>query len=382
MNKGVRTRNGYYFLDFYYSDKRYRLYTTLTDDPKNEIKADRLLSMLKVDLERNQFYLENYKFKFQNVKILEDLDGNFKQDGKNIKIIQLIQEQVQRYQQMVNVGNLAQSTFDGYCYAINLHLIPYFKDTKLSEVNMAMIESFILRLPFTRRRIKMILRPLQEILKKAKKSGLITTNYIEEIDSDIFKTFATSSDYKISPFTEKEIDLILSATEHETIRNLIATGFYTGLRIGELFALTWENIDLNREVIQVTKAASVKKIIKEPKTKAGIRTIEMIPDAKTALVSQYSITGPANGRVFQTPNGKNWIKTAWFGQYWKKSLALAKVTYRNPYQMRHTFISTMLKLGNSPMVLYPMVGHTNAQIIYQVYGKYIQHHGGKILKTK
>ena len=108
----------------------------------------------------------------------------------------------------------------------------------------------------------------------------------------------------------------------------------------------------------------------------------MIPKAKQALLAQYKITGSSTDRVFKTPSGKNWIKTDWFGQYWRKSLEIAQIKYRNPYQMRHTFISTMLALGNSPMVLYPMVGHTNAQIIYQVYGKYIQNSSGKILKTE
>lgn len=49
--------------------------------------------------------------------------------------------------------------------------------------------------------------------------------------------------------------------------------------------------------------------------------------------------------------------------------------------MRHTFISMMLQFGNSPLVLYKMVGHTNSEMIYKNYARFIkQEVGKKILK--
>jgi integrase len=380
--KGIRARNNYYFLDFYYQNIRYRVSTTLPDTPENFNKAVKIRNMLLVDLERHQFYIENYKFKIQNINVLAKLDADYEDTKNNVLINYLLENQMKRYQQMVDAGTMAQSTIDGYQYATKKYIVPYFKDKLIQDVDAAMLEDLISKLQLTRNRIKLTLRPLKEVLKKAKKAGIITINPMDELDQEIFKTFSYTSNYKIAPFTQDEIKLILQHCKHDTIRNIIQTGFNTGMRIGELFALTWSDVDMINEIIRVNKAASIKGIIKSPKTASGIRNIEMTPKAKEAIQLQYEITGKDNDRVFKSPEGHNWIKLSWFGEYWRAALKRAGVEYRNPYQMRHTFISHMLLLGNSPMVLYPMVGHTNAQIIYQVYGKFVANSGRKILKTE
>ena len=110
----------------------------------------------------------------------------------------------------------------------------------------------------------------------------------------------------------------------------------------------------------------------------------MTPQAKEALQAQFKITGnDSDGIILKTPvQNRPWIKPSAFREYWKEALAKAGIEYRNPYQMRHTFISYMLSIGNSPMVLYMMVGHSNPTIMYNKYARFIQQSGGgKLLKT-
>jgi integrase len=110
----------------------------------------------------------------------------------------------------------------------------------------------------------------------------------------------------------------------------------------------------------------------------------MTLQAKEALLEQFKITGKdPDQRVFKSPVHNNpWIKNSAFRDYWEKSLTKAGVEYRNPYQMRHTFISYMLGIGNNPLVLYVMVGHSNPNIMYNKYARFIQQSGGvKLLKT-
>lgn len=57
----------------------------------------------------------------------------------------------------------------------------------------------------------------------------------------------------------------------------------------------------------------------------------------------------------------------------------ANVKYKNPYQMRHTFISMLLQFGNSLIVIYKMVGHNNTEMIYKNYARFIQHNESKKL---
>ena len=378
-NSGIKISNKFYSLDFYHNGQRLRIITRIPASPDNLKKTSKLLLSIRLDLERDSFYIGTYKDKIKITKSLEKLDAHYERKQQSVNVDQLLYEQIALYQQMVKAGNRAQSTFDGYCYAINLHLIPFFKDVPLNQVDKLIIEELISRIPFTKSRVKLILRPLKEILGRAKIAGLIKANPFEDVDPAIYETHRKTSEYIVDPFSKIEIIAILNNCEHECIRNFIHTGFYSGMRIGEMFALTWSDVDFKNEVIRIDKAASVKRIIKSPKSRAGFRDIEMTPESREALQSQFKITGKDNDRVFKSPTGKNWIKTGWFGDYWARALKLAKVKYRNPYQMRHTFISMMLEAGNSPMVLYPMVGHTTPQVIYQYYGRFIKK-TGKILK--
>ena len=379
LPKGINEAGKFYGFDFYYNYRRIRTVTVIPFTPENLSKASKLLLAFKLDLERNTFFVANYRGKFKITVLIAQLDSHYALKQKEVPMNKLIEEQMVRYQQMVNAGNLSVATFDCYRYAVNLHLLPFFKGVQVNKVDLILVEELISKLPFTRKRVKAILRPLKEALKKAKKVGLIETNPVEQLDKEVFSIHTVTSDYEVNPFTQDEVQAILDNCIHLSVRNLIKTGFNTGMRIGELFALTWNDINFTDEIIRVDKAASIKGIIKEPKTKAGVRDIEMIPEAKDALLQQYKISGKINARVFVSPMGKNWTKTDALGRYWKDALTRAGVEYRNPYQMRHTFISRMLELGNSPMVLYPMVGHSNAGIIYQKYARFIKK-TGKILK--
>lgn len=281
-----------------------------------------------------------------------------------------------RYQTSFETGNIAIGTWHCYRYAVNKHLLPYFNDKTLDGFNLELLEQFISTIKLSKKRINLILQPLKQIMERAKKMERIELNPFDSLESESWQSQVIKSSYKVEPFSTNEVKLILQTAEHVSIRNILQTSFWTGMRIGELFALDWGDIDFTREIIH--------RIIKETKTKAGVRDVEMTPLAKQALLAQYQITGhDSDQRVFKTPTGKTWMKPDNLGRYWKNILIKANISHRNLYQMRHTFISQMLELGNSPMILYRMVGHENAEMIYKNYGRFInQGTGAKLLKTE
>lgn len=381
---GLRIKHGNFTLDFRHNNTRYRVATKLAAEKENIAKAGKLLASIKLDLDRECFHLANYKKSLSNPRLLEKLDADYQEQLNQANMEDLIDEQLQHYKMRVEAKTLAIATYEGYVYIINLHLKPFFCKVLVHAVDNLMLEELIKKLPFTRRRIGCILRPLRPIFNRAKKRNLIKLNPMDEIDKDVYLTTSISTDYEVKPFTLNEIQKILENCKHDSVRNLIKFGFWTGLRIGELFALQWSDIDFNRELISVTKSSSTHGLIKDPKTKSGIRDLEMTPQAKDALQDQFKITGrDPDGRVFKSPvHNRPWVKPCAFAKYWKEALNTAKIAYRNPYQMRHTFISYMLSIGNNPMILYRMVGHSNPSIMYSKYARFIQQNGGeKLLKT-
>lgn len=357
-----------YRFDFRWNGTRYRLRTTfIIGDKESEIL--RIFNLLMADLERGSLNPNYYKQQIPNIEILCGVRNNH-------NMTDLLNSQIIRYRER---QDLTYASFINLESVIDLHLHPYFKDIEISSITIKDIEEFIGTLKFSRDRIRLIIRPLRALFKQAVKDSIIKENPFNLFDNAVLRQNAINTDYEVKPFSEEEINKILENCTHQTIRNIIQVGFYTGIRLGELFALTWDKIDFENEEITVDKTVTLGGVIKAPKTKAGVRVIEMLPMAKEALLSQFNITGHLKDRVFKSPRGANWIKTDNLGRYWRQAILKAKIEYRNPYQMRHTFISQMLQKGNSPLVLYRMVGHENPEIMYKHYARYIKSQGKKQL---
>lgn len=72
---------------------------------------------------------------------------------------------------------------------------------------------------------------------------------------------------------------------------IIIIAVHTGMRPGEICALAWEDIDLVKGEIHVSRNLTNKRVFVPPKTDAGIRTITLLKPAHDALLEQYEITG-------------------------------------------------------------------------------------------
>ena len=94
---------------------------------------------------------------------------------------------------------------------------------------------------------------------------------------------------KIYPFTLQEVKLLIDQSEG-WLRNFLVIAFFTGMRTGEMLALRWENIDLDRNLIYVRKSMRKGKLA-DCKTDNSLRDIDILPVVKNALLDQYTLTG-------------------------------------------------------------------------------------------
>jgi integrase len=90
-----------------------------------------------------------------------------------------------------------------------------------------------------------------------------------------------------------------------SLRPLLVTAIFTGMRTGELRALTWENVDFERRVIVVRQAADRWGRIVRTKTAAGEREIPMSPTVVNTL-REWRLACPRRWRLigFRTPEHK------------------------------------------------------------------------------
>jgi integrase len=167
--------------------------------------------------------------------------------------------------------------------------------------------------------------------------------------------------------------------DRERLQNLVQFGLWTGLRLSELFALNWGNVDWINDRIYVEGALTQDaEEIEDTKTEAGERTVNLLPPALAALKAKKERTFLKGLEISQNPH----TRERWTGDHalrarqWNTLCRRAGVRYRPPGQIRHTFASMSLKAGESPQWVAAQMGHTDWTFTARVYYRWIPRDAG------
>lgn len=292
----------------------------------------------------------------------------------------LLRSQLAIYSKQGENGTLAASTLLGYTKAINNRLIPEFGTKSLSQMTPTVLREWVANMGVTAKTVRNALIPLRSTLDDAVNDELIDSNPLDRIAlNKLLRQTATKSEYIVEPFDSDEIEALFKACRIDE-RPIMQFWFATGVRHGELIALEWKNVDwihksvrIDSNVVQGISNGKVTHVTKAPKTEAGIRDIELSESALSALVAQKAVTFLEGGKVWQNPrSGKPWESDAQIRKtLWEPLVKRAGVRYRNPYQVRHTFASTLLTAGSNPFWVASQMGHVDVEMVFKRYGKWI-----------
>ena len=170
------------------------------------------------------------------------------------------------------------------------------------------------------------------------------------------------STHEVDPFSLVEAERMLSKAGK--MRNALEVSFFTGLRPSELYGLKWEDIGVDE--IRVRRRLINGKE-DDPKTESSKRSVAIVINgnptrAKTALNNQKLVSS-FNEYIFPEQISN---------QEFRRICRLAKVPYRNQYQIRHSYASNMLLDGANREWLAKQMGHKDTTMIAEVYGKWIK----------
>lgn len=179
----------------------------------------------------------------------------------------------------------------------------------------------------------------------------------------------------------------------------------TGLRVGELFALTWADIDFKTRMIHVNKTLTYKVAssgnaefhISPTKTNAGTRDIPMLEEVRKALlqmrersiskgkcktiVDGYSDFVFTNSRnTVHKPNTINRVIDNIIKNYNKEEVQKANKEKREPFQIRHfsvhsfrhTFLTNYCQYETNLKTIQGIAGHSDISITMRVYAESTQ----------
>lgn len=167
------------------------------------------------------------------------------------------------------------------------------------------------------------------------------------------------------PYTIEERDALLKWLDDTLAGPYFRVAFGTGMRTGELLALTWEDWDGESLFVHQSR---VRGELKGTKTDTP-RKVLILPDTRAVL---NSIPRPIRGGpIFRTQHDKPYQSGYHLNQWFRKAHDATGVRYRTgPYPWRSTYASLALSAGVRPSLIAAQLGH-RVDILLTVYGKYL-----------
>lgn len=175
----------------------------------------------------------------------------------------------------------------------------------------------------------------------------------------------TAKTGKRNAITDEEIKAIWN-TDH-VLRTACLISIYCGLRRGEIAALTWSDVDLKNNVINVNKAVNPKdNTIKLPKTAAGVRSVP-IPEP----LRDYLLTVKKDGILVLSNNGQQFTNNDWqvkwdslLNQIYREQGIVIDATF---HCLRHTYCTLLYEAGIGALEAKDLMGHSDIQTTLGIY---------------
>ena len=265
---------------------------------------------------------------------------------------------------------IKESTYLNYNYIINAYLNEKFGKKRLNFFLNYDMNEFIdeLEKELSNKTVRDIVLVLKSILKFAERK------YGVNFKLDLI-SMPTTHKNELQVFNEKEVKRIeRECLKSEDIRSIgVLIAVYTGMRIGEVCALKWENIDLNKKLINVERTLqrvyiekkNTKVIITPPKTKTSERKIP-IPSILYDELKKKSVNYKKEAYVL-TGDENKYIEPRTFQYVYKKILEGGQVKYRNFHCLRHTFATRCVRVGMDIKSLSEVLGHSDVNITLNRY---------------
>ena len=266
---------------------------------------------------------------------------------------------------------IQKTTHSKYCILYRSYIQPEFGSDHLSDITRERVQSFINTLaehPYKQETIKATKALLSSMLKLA-----VADDYIYKNPCDVVKLPKVSKKKK-RPATQSEYMRLLEVSKDHRLWIAIPFLFRTGVRRGELLALTWEDIDFKRRLIHINKEYTVengsgKAFLRDTtKTLAGIRDIPIFPDLYRALKRYREHEGKGTRYVLSQLRDDKMVHPQVFYRLFKDWVYDADVSDDiTPHSARHYFAVTLLKAGVSPEVVRKLLGHSDLSTTLDVY---------------
>ncbi len=246
------------------------------------------------------------------------------------------------------------STVRGYRSSIKAHLLPAFGPMPVEDVTTTAIESWVAAFDGSARTRNKLLIQLHGILGRARRVYGLPANAAADVEK-----FQPGRSGDIEVFSPEEVWALVRAAVSELDAAIFLTAAFTGLRMGELLALRWRDVDFAGSVIRV-RASYYAGALTTPKS-GKVRAVPMAPDVASALahLGRREDWVGDDDLVFAGEAGGHLDGSALRRRY-KAALTASALRPLRFHDLRHTFGTRMIAKADVRRVQ-EWMGHADIQ---------------------
>jgi integrase len=256
------------------------------------------------------------------------------------------------------------SVVRSYDQALHLHVLPDLGGRRLGDVTTSDLQDLVERLrrkELSASTIANAMNPVQAIYRRATQLGHVMHNPCRDVS---LPTIRGKRDHAAEPGDAAR--MILALPEQDQC--VWALAFYAGLRLGELRALRWDDINEKDGLIDVQRSWDAREGEIDPKSFAGTRSVPIIAALRPYLAAQrarcaWQPAGLMLGKAERTPFSYNGL----YRRSEKASMA-AKLPRVTPHQARHSFASYLIAAGADVKAVTEIMGHASVRQSFDRYG--------------
>lgn len=277
----------------------------------------------------------------------------------------------------INRHKITESTYVKYLTTVENHILPRFGGMRPEAITTAVVSDFALGLSVERglspKTVRDILTILSSIIKYAKKEiGVIMP------DVEIIYPKSAKKEMRVLSRDEQEklVDVLTNDMDRYKFGILLA--LTTGMRIGELCALRWENVSFDGGYIRVNSTMqrlkntdnptlnnySTKLIITDPKSESSVRIIPLTENVKRLCRKFYRENDAA---FVLTGEVDRYCEPRKMQYHFCRIMSEVGLSDVNFHALRHTFATRCVEVGFEIKSLSEILGHSSPKITLERY---------------
>lgn len=285
-------------------------------------------------------------------------------------------------------SRLKESSYYDLCSKCELHILPYFKDYEVKKITPKILLDWQNSISTYKEKKSNTIKQYSYKYKSTLRTYLNSIfnygykyydipNQLSKVDK--FRNVGLKKEMLF--WTPEEFNLFIDNVDNPVYKAFFYALYYTGARKGEILATTWDDWDLERNILNINKSVTKKVygasfLVTKPKNQGSVRSIS-IPPILTDVMKNFKVGNENNKFVFYQDKP---LADSNVDRIKLEACKKANVKNIRIHDFRHSHASLLLGNGASIVAVAKRLGHTDTQQTLNTYAHLLPREDEYIIK--